>query len=86
MGYSHRKAKTPDLDAAQRYCDEALRLDPKDRGALEYSSELFLMKNDVGAAKQRLRQLDAVCGKRCPEYADLEGAIAKHEAQPTATR
>src|SRR5436309_9652971 len=37
MGYSHRKAKVPDYEAAERYYDEALRLDPKHRGALEYS-------------------------------------------------
>jgi Flp pilus assembly protein TadD len=86
MGYSHRKAKTPDLEAAQRHYDEALRLDPKHRGALEYSGELFLMKNDVASAKQRLEQLEALCGKRCFEYAELEVAIGKHEAQATATR
>ena len=83
MGYSHRKAKTPDLEAAQRYYDEALRLEPAHRGALEYSGELYLMKNDVTAAKQRLQQLEAVCGKGCAEYAQLQVAIGKHEAQGT---
>src|SRR5688500_8986286 len=29
MGYTHRKAPTPDVAAAERYYGEALRIDPK---------------------------------------------------------
>src|SRR5213078_3527856 len=43
MGYSLRKGKTPDLDGAEKFYNEALRIDPKHRGALEYSGELYLM-------------------------------------------
>ena len=35
MGYSLRKAKTPDLVGAERFYTEALRIKPDHRGALE---------------------------------------------------
>lgn len=80
MGYSHRKAKVPDYAAAERYYDEALRLDPKHRGALEYSGELFLMKGDLAKAEQRLAALDKACRLGCEEYTDLKKAIASFKA------
>jgi tetratricopeptide (TPR) repeat protein len=80
MGYSHRKAKTPDFAAAERYYDEALRLNPKHRGALEYSGELYLMMGDLARAEQRLVQLDKVCTFGCDELKDLRAAIASFKA------
>ena len=50
MGYSLRKARTPDLAAAEGYYSEALRINPKHRGALEYSGELYLMMGDLAKA------------------------------------
>jgi tetratricopeptide (TPR) repeat protein len=80
MGYSHRKAKVPDYAAAERYYDEALRIDPKHRGALEYSGELYLMKGDLAQAEQRLAALDKACRWGCEEYTDLKKAIAGFKA------
>ena len=80
MGYSHRKAKTPDHAAAERYYDEALRIDPKHRGALEYSGELFLVLSDLPRAEQRLTALDKVCLLPCDEYTDLKKAVAAYKA------
>ena len=80
MGYSHRKAKTPDHAAAERYYDEALRIDPKHRGALEYSGELFLVLGDLPRAEQRLTALDKVCLLPCDEYTDLKKAVAAYKA------
>lgn len=80
MGYSHRKAKTPDLEASERYYTEALRIDPKHRGALEYSGELYLAKGDVAKAEQRLATLDKVCTFSCAEYRELKESIAKYKA------
>ena len=80
MGYSHRKAKSPDYAAAERYYDAALALDPKHRGALEYSGELFLMLGDLPRAEQRLAALDKACFLPCDEYTDLKNAIAKFKA------
>ena len=80
MGYVLRKGTPPDLDAAERHYDEALRLDPRHRGALEYSGELHLMRGDLPRAEQRLAVLDKLCFMPCEEYTDLKEAITRFKA------
>lgn len=80
MGFSLRKAKTPDLAAAERHYDEALRIDPKHRGALEYSGELYLMKGDLARAEQQLARLGKACLLGCDEYTLLKNAVARFKA------
>ncbi|MBX3603691.1 MAG: tetratricopeptide repeat protein [Piscinibacter sp.] len=80
MGYTHRKSKTPDYAAAERYYDEALRLEPAHRGALEYSGELYLTVGNLGKAEQRLAALDKACFLPCDEYSQLKKAIASYKA------
>ncbi len=80
MGYSLRKSATPDLDAAERHYTEALRIDPKHRGALEYSGELYLIKGDLPKAEQRLAALDKACFMPCEEYTDLKKAVQAFKA------
>jgi Flp pilus assembly protein TadD len=79
MGYSLRKAKTPDLEGAEKHYAEALRIDPKHRGALEYSGELYLMKGDLAKAEERLATLDKLCRLPCAEYTDLKKAVAAYK-------
>lgn len=81
MGYSHRKAKTPDYAAAERYYDEALRIDPRHRGALEYSGELYLVLGNLGKAEQRLAALDKACLLPCAEYTALKKSVAAFKAE-----
>lgn len=80
MGYSLRKSATPDLDAAERHYLEALRIDPKHRGALEYSGELYLMKGDLPKAERQLAALDKICFLPCEEYTDLKKAVQAFKA------
>ena len=80
MGYSLRKSANPDLVAAEKYYNEALRINPKHRGALEYSGELYLMKGDLARAEQRLAALDKACFLPCEEYDDLKKAVARYKA------
>jgi tetratricopeptide (TPR) repeat protein len=80
MGYAQRKSSPPDLAAAERYYDAALRIDPKHRGALEYSGELYLMKGELPRAEERLKALDRVCFLPCEEYTDLKAAVARYKA------
>lgn len=80
MGYSLRKSGTPDLDAAERHYLEALRIDPKHRGALEYSGELYLMKGDLPRAEKQLAALDKACFLPCEEYTDLKKAVQAFKA------
>ena len=81
LGFAQRKKSPPDLNAAERYYQAALKIDPKHRGALEYYGELFLMKNDLLGAEQMLARLDKVCFFSCEEYRDLKEAIAQYKTK-----
>ena len=80
MGYSLRKQAVPDLAAAERHYDAALRIAPQHRGALEYSGELYLMKGDLAKAEERAAQLSRACAAACEEYADLKKAVENYKA------
>lgn len=80
MGFSMRKRQAPDLEAAERYYNEALRLDPKHKGALNYSGQLYLMKGDLATAEARLATLDKLCTFSCEEYRTLKKAVADYKA------
>lgn len=80
MGYSLRKQQPPDYAAAERHYDEALRLNPQHRGALEYSGELYLLTDRLPLAEARLAALDKACWLPCDEYTDLKQAIARHKS------
>lgn len=80
MGYAARRSATPDFEAAERYYDAALQIDPRHRGALEYSGELYLIKGDLPRAEQRLQTLRSVCTTPCEEMQDLEKAVAQFKA------
>ena len=80
MGLSHRKAPAADLAAAERYYDAALRIDPKHRGALEYSGELYLMMGNLPRAEARVDALNKLCFFGCDELKKLREAIAAYKA------
>lgn len=80
MGYSSRKQATPDYPAAARYYDEALRIEPQHRGALEYSGELALIVGNLPQAEERLAVLDKACRFSCEEYRDLKRAVERYKA------
>ena len=79
MGYSLRKGALPDYAAAEKFYDEALRINPKHRGALEYSGELALIVGDLPKAEQRLATLDKACLFPCAEYTDLKSAVERYK-------
>ncbi len=68
------------LPVSLSFYNEALRIDPKHRGALEYSGELYLILGDLAKAEQRLATLDKVCTFGCEEYTDLKKAVARFKA------
>jgi len=80
MGYTLRKAASPDLAASERHYDAALRIDPHHRNALEYSGELYLMKGDLAKAQARLAALAAECKAGCAQHSELKDAIARFQA------
>ena len=80
MGYAQRKQTPPDLVAAQRYYDKALRINPQHQGALEYAGELALMKSDLATAEKHLAALSALCKSPCEPLDDLSKAVAAYKA------
>jgi Flp pilus assembly protein TadD len=80
MGYSLRKADPANAADAEKFYDEALRIEPKHRGALEYSGELYLMTGRLDLAEQRLAALDKACFLPCEEYRDLKRAVNRYKA------
>ena len=80
MGYSLGKADVANIPAAEKFYNEALRIEPKHRGALEYSGELYLMTGNLDMAAQPLTARDKACFLPCEEHSDLKRAVAKYKA------
>ena len=78
--YSMRMAPNPAMDQVFRHYNEALRLDPKHRGAHEYIAEAYLMTGNLAKAEERLAALDKACFLPCEEYSDLKAAVARYKA------
>lgn len=72
-GYVARNSSN--LEGADAFYRQALLIDAKHLGALEYQGELFLTLNKLGAARRNLAQLKILCGGKCEEYRDLNRAI-----------
>ncbi len=81
MGYSLRQQSKPDLVGAENYYQEALRIDPRHKGALEYYGVLKLTQNDLAGAEQLLVRLDKICFFGCEEYSDLKEAIKIYKSK-----
>ena len=79
--YSVRKGAKPDMSLVFKHYNEALRLDPKHRGAHEYIGEAYLMVGNLPKAKEHLSTLDKLCFFPCGEFTDLKKAIAEYEAK-----
>jgi len=77
--YSIRKGANPDMNLVFKHYNEALRLDPKNKGAHEYIGEAYLMVGNVAKAKEHLGQLDKLCFFSCAEYSDLKKSISEYE-------
>jgi hypothetical protein len=79
--YSMRKGANPDMQLVFMHYNEALRIDPKHRGAQEYIGEAYLMVNNPAKAKEHLAALNRICFFSCEEYDMLKKAIAAYEAK-----
>ncbi len=80
MGYSLRKTGAANYGESEKFYNEALRINPKHRGALEYSGELYLMTGNLAMAEERLAALDKACFLPCEEHSDLKKAVARYKA------
>src|SRR5437588_12817957 len=79
--YSLRNGGTQDMVLVFKHYNEALRIDPKHKGAHEYLGEAYLLVGNVAKAKEHLGALDKLCFFGCSEYSDLKQAISEHEAK-----
>jgi Flp pilus assembly protein TadD len=76
LGYASRwLGKYDEVFAAY---DKALALDPKHKGALEYSGVAYLKVNQKDKAQAQLARLKAICTS-CEETTDLAKAIADYK-------
>lgn len=76
LGFSLRW--TGKLDDALAAYDKALQLDPKHRGALEYSGVAYLKAGKPDRAQAQLARLEQIGAKSSEEYRDLAKAIADY--------
>ena len=76
LGYSHRAMGKFD-DAFAAY-DKALAIDPKHKGALEYSGMGYLKTNQKAKAEAQLAKLKTICTS-CPETTSLTKAVAEYK-------
>ena len=82
LAYSYRKSGK--LDMAFKHYEEALRLDPKHRGAHEYIGEAYLMAGNLAKAEEHLKALERLCASGCEEYSDLKKAVAEYRRNTAA--
>ena len=76
LGYSYRMVSKFD-DSFAAY-DKALALDPKHKGALEYSGMGYLKTNQKAKAEAQLAKLKVICAT-CTETASLAKAVADYK-------
>jgi Tfp pilus assembly protein PilF len=81
LAYALRNGASPDMDLVFKHYAEALRIDPKHRGAHEYMGEAYLKVGNLPKAREHLAALDRLCFFSCSEYRDLKKAIERYEAQ-----
>jgi cytochrome c-type biogenesis protein CcmH/NrfG len=81
LAYSIRKGPNPDMSLVFKHYNEALRIDPKHKGAHEYLGEAYLMVGNLAKAKEHLAQLDKICFFSCSEFRDLKKAITAYESK-----
>ena len=79
--YALRMGANPEMELVFKHYNEALRLDPKHRGAHEYLGEAYLMVGNLPKAKEQLKTLDNLCFFSCQEFTMLKKAIADYEAR-----
>jgi tetratricopeptide (TPR) repeat protein len=79
--YAIRKGPNPSYDLVFRHYHEALRINPKHRGAHEYIGEAYLMAGNLAKAKEHLAALDRLCFFGCDEYSMLKKAVAEFEGK-----
>jgi Flp pilus assembly protein TadD len=77
LAYAYRH--TGNFKEAFDHYKEALRLNPRHRGAHEYIGEAYLLTNDLARAEEHLAALDKLCVFSCEEYTDLKKSVEAYK-------
>ena len=75
LGFTARKSGN--LTAAGDFYEQALAINPRHTGALEYQGELFIQMGKIELAKANLEKIDKICWLPCNAERDLKKAIEK---------
>jgi len=79
LGFAYRN--DGQLDASFKHYEQALKIDPRHRGAHEYIGEAYLMTRNLAKAEEHLAALKRACPAVCEEYDDLSKKIADYRAR-----
>ena len=79
LGFAYRN--DGQLDVSFKHYEQALKIDPRHRGAHEYIGEAYLMTRNLAKAEEHLAALKRVCPAVCEEYDDLSRKIADYRAR-----
>jgi tetratricopeptide (TPR) repeat protein len=74
LGYANRKLGR--VDAGIAYYHQALAIDPGNLNTREYLGEGYVAAGRTDLAVAELNKLEALCGRDCDQYEQLELAIA----------
>ena len=77
LGYSLRKAEF--YDQSKNAYENALKINPKHTGALEYYGELFLTLGQLNKAQEMLIRLKDLCSTNCNDMKKLDKAIKEYK-------
>lgn len=78
LGYALRWSGQ--MDQALASYERALQLDPRHRGALQYSGIAYIRAGRTDRAEANLAKLKDLCGVNCAEYRELAKALADAKA------
>lgn len=79
LGFAYRN--DGQLEASFKHYQQALKIDPRHRGAHEYIGEAYLLTGNLAKAEEHLAALKRVCPRVCEEYDDLSKKIADYRAR-----
>ncbi len=73
MGHAYRQVGM--IRRSYKYFSTALRINPNERTALNWSGQVDVVGENIPLAEEKLARLERLCGRTCPEYLKLKGAI-----------
>ncbi len=73
MGHAYRQVGM--VKRSYKYFGTALEINPNERSALNWSGQVDVVGQNIPLAEEKLARLERLCGRTCPEYLKLKGAI-----------